>query len=209
MKSLLRSLLLVWAVSCVTGASNSLIQLNEDNWHLMLEGEWMVEFFASWCPACKALQPIWNEFSGWSKDLGINVAQVDVTDSPGLSGRFMVTALPTIFHVKDGVFRLYRGPRDKDQLLSFVEDKKWVEAEEIPTWKSPGSYQMGVVSQFFKLSMVLRSVHSTLVKDYGLPEWGSYLIFAVCTILVGALIGLVRTYETVRTCGTGGNLWNW
>ena len=29
--------------------------------------------------------------------MGIKVGQVDVTASPGLSGRFMVTALPTIF----------------------------------------------------------------------------------------------------------------
>lgn len=53
--------------------------------------------YAPWCPACKGLQPTWREFATWSKDLGINVGQVDVTKSPGLSGRFMVTALPTIF----------------------------------------------------------------------------------------------------------------
>jgi len=151
----------------------------------------MVKFYAPWCPACKALQPIWKEFAGWSGDLGISVAQVDVTDSPGLSGRFMVTALPTVYHVKEGVFRQYRGPRDKDALLSFVEEKKWTEVEEVPAWKSPGSYQMAVVSQFFKLSMSLRSVHTQLVQEYGLPEWGSYVVFALCTIVTGALIGLV------------------
>jgi len=165
--------------------------LNEDNWDQMLEGEWMVEFFAPWCPACKALQPIWKEFASWSEDLGIKVGQVDVTDSPGLSGRFIVTALPTIYHVKNGVFRQYRGPRDKEQLISFVEEKKWMELEEIPAWKNPGSYQMAVVAQFFKLSMVLREVHTSLVQDYGLPEWGSYVIFALCTIVTGALIGLI------------------
>ena len=52
---------------------------------------------APWCPACRGLQPIWDEFGGWSEDLDIGVGQVDVTSSPGLSGRFMVTALPTIF----------------------------------------------------------------------------------------------------------------
>ena len=43
----------------------------------------------------------------------------------------------------------------------------------------------------FQLSMVLRSVHSKLVEVYGLPTWGSYLVFALATILVGALLGLV------------------
>ena len=53
--------------------------------------------FAPWCPACRGLQPTWEDFAGWSEDLEIGVGQVDVTSSPGLSGRFMVTALPTIF----------------------------------------------------------------------------------------------------------------
>jgi hypothetical protein len=37
------------------------------------------------------------DFASWSDDLGIKVGHVDVTTSPGLSGRFMVTALPTIY----------------------------------------------------------------------------------------------------------------
>lgn len=167
------------------------IALDEDSWDDMLSGEWMVEFFAPWCPACKALQPVWKDFASWSEDLSIKVAHIDVTLSPGLSGRFMVTALPTIYHVKDGVFRQYRGPRDKEHFLSFVEEKKWMEAEEVPAWKSPGSYQMALVAQFFKLSMALRAVHTSLVTDYGVPEWGSYVLFALATIFTGAFIGLL------------------
>merc|ERR1719410_3044179 len=97
----------------------------------------MVEFYAPWCPACRGLQPTWEEFGGWSEDLEIGVGQVDVTTSPGLSGRFMVTALPTIFHVKEGVFRQYRGARDKDSFISFVEDKKWTQIEEGAAWLHP------------------------------------------------------------------------
>lgn len=53
--------------------------------------------YAPWCPACKALEPIWETLAMSKKELDINVGKVDVTDSPGLSGRFMVTALPTIY----------------------------------------------------------------------------------------------------------------
>nr|CAD7574719.1 unnamed protein product [Timema californicum] len=147
--------------------------------------------YAPWCPACKALQPVWEDFSSWSEDLDIRVGQVDVTTAPGLSGRFMVTALPTIFHVLDGEFRQYRGSRDKDAFISFVEEKKWKQVEAVPGWKSPASIQMSVVSYFFKLSQVLRTVHNTLMEEYGLPTWGSYLIFAVATIFIGALLGLM------------------
>merc|ERR1712114_85897 len=132
--SLVSQTLLVLFLLVGPGAEAKLVKLTEDNWADLLEGEWMVEFFAPWCPACRGLQPTWEDFSGWSEDLEIGVGQVDVTTSPGLSGRFMVTALPTIFHVKDGVFRQYRGARDKDSFISFVEDKKWETVETL----SPG-----------------------------------------------------------------------
>lgn len=84
------------------------------------------------------------------------MAQVDVTKSPGLSGRFMVTALPTIMHVRDGIFRVYKGSRDKESFISFIEDEKWKQIEEIPGWKSPASLQMSLLASFFKLSQILR-----------------------------------------------------
>merc|ERR1719334_2059596 len=171
-------------------AWGELTMVGEDDWRQLMSGEWMVEFAAPWCPACRGLQPTWEDFAGWSEDLEIGVGQVDVTSSPGLSGRFMVTALPTIFHVKDGVFRQYRGARDKDSFISFVEDKKWTQVEEISSWKDPSSVQMSLVSYFFKLSMVLRNVHTTMTEDYQLPYWVSYVAFAVATILLGGILGL-------------------
>lgn len=165
-------------------------QLNEDNWDLMLTGEWMIEFYAPWCPACKALEPIWEHLASLKKNLNINVGKIDVTDSPGLSGRFMVTALPTIFHVNDGIFRQYRSPRDEASLIEFVSKKTWTKVDPIPSWKSPTSFHMSILSQFFKLSQVLRGIHNKLLEDIGLPTWGSYLIFAVATIILGAILGL-------------------
>jgi len=47
------------------------------------------------------------------------------------------------------------------------------------------------VSYFFKLSMVLRSVHTTVTEDYQLPYWVSYVGFAVATILMGGILGLI------------------
>ena len=95
------------------------------------------------------------------------------------------------FSVKDGVFRQYRGARDKDSFISFVEDKKWTQVEEITSWTNPDSVQMTMVSYFFKLSMVLRNVHSTLTEEYQFPYWVSYVAFAVATILLGAILGLL------------------
>lgn len=35
------------------------------------------------------------------------------------------------------------------------------------------------------------------MEDYGLPTWGSYLIFAVATIFFGALLGLVCSWTSL------------
>ncbi|XP_065563025.1 thioredoxin-related transmembrane protein 1-like [Artemia franciscana] len=80
-----------------------------------------IKFVDENCRAC--FEPIWEDLESWSVDLGIKLAKVDVTDSPAFfSGRFMVTALPTIFHVIDGEFREFIGRRGKDDFVTFIEE---------------------------------------------------------------------------------------
>ncbi|TDG43306.1 hypothetical protein AWZ03_010278 [Drosophila navojoa] len=179
------------ATKRVSQANGNLIELDEDNWHLMLKGEWMIEFFAPWCPACKNLAPVWERYASTAKDVNVNVAKIDVTTSPSLSGRFFVTALPTIYHVKDGEFRQYRGARDADALLFFLKKKSWQSIEPLSSWKKPDTIHMSLLSYFFKLSHTLKDFNSRLQEEYGLPTWGSYALFAIATIFVGAALGLM------------------
>ncbi|CRK97318.1 CLUMA_CG010712, isoform A [Clunio marinus] len=184
-------ILLCILVVSINLVSSRVVELDENNWEELLEGEWMVEFFAPWCPACKNLEDIWNDFGSWSDDLSINVAKVDVVDNPGLSGRFFVTALPTIFHVTEGKFRRYTGSRDMNSFMTFVEEKKWKTLEPIESWKRPDSIPMSILSWFFKLSHFLKELNAMLSKEYGLPTWVCYGIFAFITIILGAVVGLI------------------
>lgn len=170
------------------------IVLDEDSWTRVLDGEWMVDFYAPWCPACKKLEPEWKKFAEWSDDLNINIAAADVTLNPGLSGRFMVSGLPTIYHVKDGVFRHYNGPRDHASLINFVEDQSWKAVEPVSRWWSPDTLQMSLVAYSFRISMKLRDVHNYLVEDIGLPYYLSYLLFALGTVALGTILGLLIVF---------------
>lgn len=111
---------------------------------------------APWCPACRSLTKQWQTLASSSTQMGIQVAKIDVTENPSLSGRFFVTALPTIFHVINGEFRQYRGPRDSQTLEEFVVEKKWKNLETVPWYFYPDSFFMGAASYFFKLSHGLK-----------------------------------------------------
>ena len=39
-----------------------------------------------------------------------------------------------------GEFRLYKEKRKLDDLVEFIEQKKWETIEPVPSWKSPGSF---------------------------------------------------------------------
>lgn len=95
------------------------------------------------------------------------------------------------FSVINGEFRQYRGARDADSLISFIEENKWKEIEPVSAWKHPDSFQMAIVSYFFKLSHYLKEVNNVMLIDYGMPPWLTYILFAIVTILLGALLGLI------------------
>ncbi|XP_053316806.1 thioredoxin-related transmembrane protein 4 isoform X2 [Spea bombifrons] len=165
--------------------------VTSSNWSLVLEGEWMLKFHAPWCPACQQIQAEWESFGQTSRALGIKVGKVDVTQEPGLSGRFFVTTLPTFFHIKDGVFRRYYGSRMVDELHAFISEQKWKLVEPVAGWKSPSSILMSGMAGLFHLSGWIRQIHTYFTGPLGIPAWGSYAIFIIATLLIGLILGLV------------------
>nr|DBA27117.1 TPA: hypothetical protein GDO54_011293 [Pyxicephalus adspersus] len=147
--------------------------------------------YAPWCPACQQIEADWENFAKRSSVLDVKVAKVDVTEQPGLSGRFFVTKLPTIFHAKDGVFRCYHGSRMVEDLHSFIAEKKWNIIEPVAGWKSPSSVLMTGMAGLFHLSGWIRQTHNYFTGPLGLPAWGSYVVFIMFTMLIGLILGLI------------------
>jgi len=124
-------------------------------------------------------------------EMGINVAMVDITKEAGLSGRFMVTALPTFYYGRNGEFRRYNGQRNADAMHEYVDSKLWQDAE--PVWwvRHPDSILMTLMSWLFKTSIVMKGVRDKLTEDYGLSTWMSYVVFGAGTVVTGLVLGLV------------------
>ncbi|XP_009321229.1 PREDICTED: thioredoxin-related transmembrane protein 1 [Pygoscelis adeliae] len=156
--------------------------------------------YAPWCPACQNLQPEWEKFAEWGEDLEVNIAKVDVTEQPGLSGRFIITALPTIYHCKDGEFRRYQGARTKTDFINFISDQEWKSIEPVSSWFGPSSFLMSSMSALFQLSMWIRHCHGYLTENVGIPVWGSYAVFALATLFSGLILGLIMVFLADCIC---------
>lgn len=187
--------------------SKHLLKITDDNWRDLLKDEWMVNFYnkATWCPACKEMERPWNAFAEWSKQQKLKVAEVDLAENPGLSGRFLLIQLPTIYHVKNGVFRPYHGPKDKEDFIKFVKDKQWSSVEPIPSWCYPDSTQMSVVASLFKFSTKGRDLHNYFVDQLGLPSVASFGVFGLATLVLGCILGFFMVLIIDRFVPSGGS----
>ncbi|ROI68676.1 Thioredoxin-related transmembrane protein 4 [Anabarilius grahami] len=170
-------LLLVCRVNAQTEVNN-VLTVADANWTLILQGEWMIKFYAPWCPACQHLQADWENLGRQSESLGISVGRVDVTQQPdslpepepGLdpsSGRVgSGRALDKARHVAiDGNFRKYVSSRTIEDIQAYVVDQKW--------------------------ALVEPQIHTYLTYTLGIPSWGSYVIFAIITLFMGLILGLM------------------
>ncbi|ESO11436.1 hypothetical protein HELRODRAFT_91406 [Helobdella robusta] len=167
------------------------VELTDENWRQTLSGKWMIKFYAPWCPACQSMDEDWVKLARKLRHHGYCVGSANVAENAGLSGRFLVTSLPTVYHAIDGKFRLYDGVRATDEFEKFIVESKWSDVEPVAWYLSPTSYHMATLGSFFTFSMFLKDVHVMLTDDFGLPNYLSYAMFAIVTILIGLIIGLV------------------
>lgn len=77
----------------------------------------LVDFWAEWCGPCKMVAPILDEIAGEHGDR-IQIAKLNVDDSPEIARRFGVMSIPTMIVFKDGeeTMRMV-GAKGKGQLL--------------------------------------------------------------------------------------------
>ena len=90
----------------------------------------LVDFWASWCPPCKMVEPVLDELA--TEYAGrLKVGKLNVDRNPGITQRYQVVGVPTfvVFQTGKAVQRK-TGAQSKQQLLRLLGDV--LDAEEKP-----------------------------------------------------------------------------
>ena len=81
----------------------------------------LVDFWATWCPPCKFMNPILAELSRTYAGK-VTVAKVDVDQNRPLAERFKIESIPTLILFKDGKLVEARlGAMPKDKLTQWLD----------------------------------------------------------------------------------------
>lgn len=82
----------------------------------------LVDFWSSWCPPCKVVEPIMDELAD-ELDGKIKVGKVNVDQNPAVRASFNISGVPTFILFREGkAAKQEIGACSKQQLLAVIKE---------------------------------------------------------------------------------------
>ena len=100
----------------------AIIYVNNDNFsEEVLESDKtvIVDFFANWCGPCQMIAPVLEEIA--EEDANIDIAKIDVDQSPELAIKYGINSIPALLVFKNGeLTNTSIGYKSKAEILSIL-----------------------------------------------------------------------------------------
>ena len=94
------------------------------------EGITLIDFWATWCPPCRAFAPIFERAS--EKHSDITFAKIDTDAEQMLAAEFDIRSIPTIMAVRDGIVVFSQpGALPERALESLIEKVRELDMEDV------------------------------------------------------------------------------
>ena len=85
----------------------------------------LVDFWGSWCPPCKMVEPVIDELAV-ELDGKLKVGKINVDQNRKVGAMFDISGVPTFILFKEGkILRREIGARSKQQLLEMISKAAW------------------------------------------------------------------------------------
>ena len=95
------------------------IEISEKDFNEKIAGKCVVDFFATWCPPCKMLSPVFDEVSKGVSD--VLFYKINVDENTDISAKYNISHVPTLVMFENGTEkRRVSGYIDKGQLEKFI-----------------------------------------------------------------------------------------
>ena len=82
----------------------------------------LVDFWASWCPPCKMVEPVIKELAG-SYDGKLKVSKINVDQNPTSAANYKIMGVPTFIIFRSGeVLTQCTGAQSRQQLEDMIKE---------------------------------------------------------------------------------------
>ena len=94
------------------------------------DGITLIDFWATWCPPCRAFAPVFERASETHTD--ITFAKIDTDAEQMLAAEFDIRSIPTIMAVRDGIVVFSQpGALPARALESLIEQVRALDMDEV------------------------------------------------------------------------------